>query len=355
MRVFAALLAAVFVSLAPEAALAERAAQSEIVEIQVPAPSLASNLLGTPTVQPASVYLPPSYNHQRALHYPTLYLLHGYADTRAAWLNYLGVKAILDRDIAGHRIPEVIVVMPDATNAYGGGFYVNSPVSGHWGDYITDDLMHYVDTHYRTLARPSARGLIGWSMGGFGAIHIAMERPGLYSAVYAISPCCLAPVEDLGAASPAWSGVLAVHTQADVQAAAEHHDFYTVAAMALLTAISPDPNAAPLYVRIPFKEHDGQIAPDSAAYDHYQQQFPLYRIAQSRDALAGLRAFGMDYGFNDQYAHIPPSVRAFSDRLSEYRIPHRFEAYDGDHRDHVAARLETIVLPYVAGALDAPQ
>jgi hypothetical protein len=63
----------------------------------------------------------------------------------------------------------------------------------------------------------------------------------------------------------------------------------------------------------------------------------------------------MDYGVDDQYAHIPTATRQFSLRLSELRIPHRLEVYDGDHREHVAERLESIVLPFIASALDAPQ
>src|SRR5437870_782843 len=108
----------------------------QIVEVQVPAPALEGNLLGTPTVQPASIYLPASYAHASARRYPVIYLLHGYADTRETWLSYIHIKDILDRDIAAHRIPETIVVMSDATNVYGGGFYRNSSVSGHWADYV---------------------------------------------------------------------------------------------------------------------------------------------------------------------------------------------------------------------------
>ena len=98
----------------PALAQPVRAAQGQIVELQVAAPALEGNRLGAPTVQPVSVYLPPSYNSASARHYPTLYMLHGYHDTRDAWLSYLGIKAMLDRDIAAHHIPEIIVVMPHA-------------------------------------------------------------------------------------------------------------------------------------------------------------------------------------------------------------------------------------------------
>src|SRR5262249_26843694 len=156
-------------------------------------------------------------------------------------------------------------------------------------------------------------------------LYIAMQRPGLYAAVYAISPCCLGPAEDLGAGNDAWRR-LATLTPAQVATAEQTHDFSILAGMAFMTALAPAPDAGPLFVRPPFKLEKGRITPDSAAYEHYAAQFPLNQIdAHSAAALAGLRALGFDYGIHDQYAHIPPTTRAFSARLAELGVPHRFE------------------------------
>ena len=327
-------------------------AQSRIVEVQIPAPSLNGNLLGTASVQAGSVYLPPSYGrgHRR---YPVIYLLHGYTDNHLVWLNFVHIKAVMDRAIASHRIGEAIVVMPDEVDIYGGGFYRNSPVAGAWEDFIVDDVIHFTEAHYRTLAGPGGRGLIGWSMGGYGALHIAMDRAGVFAAAYGISPCCLAPVEDLGAGNGIGRHLFDLHTQADIDAAIAAHDYYTMAGIAFLSAFSPDPGAAPLHFRSPFKLSDEALVPDPPAYDDYVAQFPVNRIAQSRAALLGLRAFGFDYGYGDQYAHIPVGAAMFAERLSQARIPYRAEGYDGDHHDHVAQRFERVVLPYIANALDA--
>ena len=334
--------------------LAHAQARGEIQEVVALAPSLAGNLLETPTQQEVSVYVPPSYRSARARRYAVIYLLHGYSDGRVAWTREIGVADILDRLIAAHRIPEVIVVMPEGVNRYGGGFYRNSSVAGRWGDFIAQDLMQFTDAHFRTLTRTGGRAIVGWSMGGYGAIHLAMERPGLYAAAYGISPCCLAPVEDLGLGNDAWKRVRAFTSAADVDAAMQARDFYPVAAMAVLTAFSPDPNNAPLYVRFPYDVRRTEAVPN-AGWDAYAAQFPIARVAQSQEALRGLRAFGFDYGINDQFAHVPVAARAFSAQLAQWRIPHRFEVYDGDHRNHVKARFESVVLPYIANALDAPE
>jgi hypothetical protein len=59
----------------------------------------------------------------------------------------------------------------------------------------------------------------------------------------------------------------------------------------------------------------------------------------------------MDYGFDDQFPHIPPATRMFSDSLAAYGVPHRLDAYLGDHRNRIAARLGGIVLPFFGAVL----
>jgi S-formylglutathione hydrolase FrmB len=331
------------------------AAQGRVEIVQVPAPSLAGNRLGTAPEQTAAVYLPPSYHAATGRRYPVIYLLHGIFDSHETWLEYVDLAERLDRLIAAERIPEVIVMMPDGGNIYGGGFYRNSPVSGKWGDFVTEDLVRFTDSRYRTLARAGGRAIAGWSMGGYGAIHLAMGHPGLYSVVYAISPCCLSPVEDLGFGNDAWQRAYRFENEADLAAAMEARDFYAVAGIGVLTAFSPAPDAAPFFVDFPFVVERGQVVPKNGVFDAYVARFPLSRVAQHRDALAGLRAFGIDYGVNDQYAHIPVATREFSLRLAELRIPHRLDVYDGDHRERVAERMETTVLPFIGAALDPPQ
>lgn len=331
-------------------ASAQNEASSSVAEAQIPAPALAGNLLGSPSVQPASIYLPPGYEGS-ARRYPVIYLLHGYGATRAVWTDRMQIQLMLDRLIRSQRMPPMIVVMPNGANALGGSFYRNSPVSGHWSDFIADDLVGYVDAHYRTLARPEARGIVGWSMGGYGAISVAMEHPGAFAAVYAISPCCLAPVEELSASNPRWPGFLMLRTREEAMAAAQQNGDLRLG-LALFSAVSGDPQA-PLLIRFPFAMQSGRVVEAPGAYADYAASFPLNRIASEGAGLRRLRAFGFDYGRRDHYRHIPPATDAFDAALTAAGIPHRFEAYEGDHSDHVEARLESIVLPYVAGALES--
>ena len=87
----------------------------------------------------------------------------------------------------------MIIVMPNAFTKYQGSMYSNSAAVGDWETFVARDLVTWVDAHYRTLAKPESRGLAGHSMGGYGTLRIAMKQPGPFSAIHAMSSCCLAP------------------------------------------------------------------------------------------------------------------------------------------------------------------
>ena len=196
-------------ALLPLIAATPLAAQSRVVVADVPAPALAGNRVGTPTTQSAAIYLPAGYDRETTRRYRTLYLLHGIFDSHETWTGYFDVPAMLDRLIEAGDIPAAIVVMPNGGNRYGGGFYMDSPTSGNWATYITRDLVGYVDARYRTRPNAASRAVVGHSMGGYGAIHLSMERPGVFGVAYAMSPCCLAPVEDVGFGNVAWGRAFA--------------------------------------------------------------------------------------------------------------------------------------------------
>ena len=136
------------------------------------------------------VYLPPSYNtpQGQTQHYPVLYLLHGSPGKDSDWLIAGKADQIEESLIAQKRIPELILILPDG-NGRGGE-------TSEWGDSgdgqqrletcIAHDLVSYVDQKYRTLATPAFRGIGGNSMGGFGAMNIAVHHPDVFGFVIAL-------------------------------------------------------------------------------------------------------------------------------------------------------------------------
>ncbi|MGC3936385.1 alpha/beta hydrolase [Roseobacter sp. EG26] len=322
-----------------------------IIEVDVPAPSLSGNLLGTQGVQSAAIYLPPSYNNQPGHRFPVMYLLHGIFDDYGVWVENFEVPTILDRMISNGELPEMIVVMPNGGNKYGGGYYRNSPVSGNWADYIASDLVEYVDENWRTLSNPESRAVVGHSMGGYGALNLAMNKPGVFSVVWALSPCCLAPKQDLSLGNDAWRRAADIKEPGDIQNLLEDRDFYPIAILGIVTAFNPDPDAEPIYGDFPFDIIQGEIVLDSEAFDTFVDEFPVRQVRDARGALRDLRGLGMGVGLGDQFLHIPTGTMEFSQRLGAERVPHQLDVYVGDHRQLVADRLEHVVFPWIAERL----
>ncbi len=103
---------------------ATRATTGKLLEVKVAAPALKGNLLSDPTEQSVAVYLPPSYDTSPAKRFPTLYLLHGFTGNNRAWTTngYQGMslQPLMDEMIKSAKIREMIVVAPNASNAYRG-------------------------------------------------------------------------------------------------------------------------------------------------------------------------------------------------------------------------------------------
>src|SRR5205085_3914749 len=126
-------------------------------------------------------------------------------------------------------IGEMIIVVPNGTNAYSGSFYTNSAVTGNWEDYLIRDLTSYIDGKYRTLASAESRGIAGHSMGGYGSIILAMKHPDVFGAVYALSPCCLGIEGDMGADNAAWLKTLRLKSKDELKKNPETlEEFYQV-------------------------------------------------------------------------------------------------------------------------------
>jgi enterochelin esterase-like enzyme len=180
------------------ATAADQAAKGRVETVKVHGKALEGNLSGEPADREVSIYLPPSYDRDRSKRYPVVILLHGYSLTNKYWVGGTGqgfgsidVPGAMDRDIAATKSREMILVMPDGNSKYDGSMYSSSVTSGDWESFIAEDLVAYVDGHYRTLASRASRGLAGHSMGGYETIRIGMKRPDVFSSLYTLSSCCL--------------------------------------------------------------------------------------------------------------------------------------------------------------------
>ena len=167
----------------------------QVVVLDYDSKMLAGNALGDPHLRKVAVWLPPGYDQGitrgrsagRGRRFPVLFDLVGFTGSGLAHLNWRpfdeNVPERIARLIAQRRMGPTIVVFPDCFTSLGGNQYVNSSAIGRYADYLTRELIPFVDGEFRTLASREHRGCFGKSSGGYGAIIHAMRHAEHWGAV----------------------------------------------------------------------------------------------------------------------------------------------------------------------------
>lgn len=315
--------------------------KSTVQRIKIHSKLLEGNLSGDSADRYVSIYLPASYKSNPSKRYPVVYFLHGYTDDDAKFYGFkkhwMVLPPILDTVFADNAAKEMIVVTPDAYTRFQGSMYSNSITTGNWEDFVAEELVEYIDSHYRTIAKKESRGLCGHSMGGYGAMRIGEKKPDVFSAVYLLSPCCLnsSPVQ-MQPIPQSFLRADSIKTIEEFQKA----DFGIKALFASAAAWSPNPAQPPFYIDLPVK--NGQLQP--SVLQRWDANRPLNTLDQYIFNIKKLKAFGFDAGNKD--AGIAASIRTLDTELNKYGIQHFFEIYEGNHIDHVAERIETKMLQF---------
>src|SRR5580698_549780 len=215
-----------------------------VEHIKIHGAALEGNLEGDAVDRDAIVFLPPGYQKDVKRRYPVVYVLHGYSIGAEQWSHEIHVPQTVEGAFAKGS-QEVIVVLPDSKTVYNGSMYSSSATTGDFENYIARDVVAYMDAHYRTIPKRSSRGLVGHSMGGYGASRIGMKHSDVFGSLYIMSPCCLSPRPPV---SPEIAKSLeAVKTPAD----SANLQFFARATLASAAAWSPDPKNPPLYLDLP--------------------------------------------------------------------------------------------------------
>src|SRR5919201_899202 len=152
-------------------------AKPAVVErIKIHGTALEGNLEGDAVDRDAIVFLPPSYNQDRTRRYPVVYALHGYSIGAQQWAREIHVPQTVEGAFA-QGAQEMIVVLPDSKTLHNGSMYSSSVTTGDFENFIARDVVAHLDVHYRTIPERRSRGLVGHSMGGYGATRIGMKMP----------------------------------------------------------------------------------------------------------------------------------------------------------------------------------
>jgi enterochelin esterase-like enzyme len=268
-----------------------------------------------------------------------VYALHGYSIGAEQWTGEIHVPQTIEGAFA-HGTQEMIVVLPDSKTVHNGSMYSSSATTGDFENFVAQDLVAYVDAHYRTIPNRTSRGLAGHSMGGYGASRIGMKHSDVFGSVYIMSPCCLVP-RGAGSVDASNEAALdAVKTPAD----SAKLPFGLRAQLASAAAWSPNPRKPPLYLDLPTK--DGVVQQDVIA--KWAANSPLAFVDQYVRNLRRYRAISMDVGDQDG---LRTGAAKLHEALDNYGITNSFEIYHGTHTSAVADRFQNHVLPFFSKTL----
>jgi S-formylglutathione hydrolase FrmB len=319
-------------------------ARPAIVErITIHGAALEGNLEGDAVDRDAIVFLPPSYNQNRTRRYPVVYALHGYSIGAEQWTKEIHVPQTVEGAFAkGAR--EMIVVMPDSKTVHNGSMYSSSVTTGDFENYVAHDVVSYIDAHYRTIASRESRGLVGHSMGGYGASRIGMKHADVFGSLYIMSPCCLSPRGSGGRGAPRGNNAANQEALAAVKTAADSAKlpFGLRAQLASAAAWSPNPKNPPLYLDLPIGDNE------QAVLAKWTANAPLALIDQYVPGLRRYRAIAIDVGDQDG---LRADAGKLHDVLDQYSIANTFEVYAGTHTSDVAVRFQEHVMPFFSRTL----
>src|SRR5574341_2369608 len=148
----------------------------KVERIKIHGTALEGNLESNAVDRDVLVFLPPSYAKAKARRYPVVYALHGYSIGAEQWSREIHVPQTIEGACA-QGAQEMIVVLPDSKTIHNGSMYSSSVTTGEFEQFIARDVVGYIDAHYRTIPKRTSRGLVGHSMGGYGASRIGMKHP----------------------------------------------------------------------------------------------------------------------------------------------------------------------------------
>jgi pimeloyl-ACP methyl ester carboxylesterase len=315
-----------------------------VEHIKIHGAALEGNLEGDAIDRDVIVFLPPSYANDKKRRYPVVYALHGYSIGAEQWTHEIHVPQTIEGAFA-QGSHEMIVVLPDSKTIYNGSMYSSSATTGDFENYIAHDVVGYVDEHYRTIPNRASRGLVGHSMGGYGASRIGMKHSDVFGVLYIMSPCCLSPMTGGGPGPSDKVKDRAIVNEKKVdgakspaELAAESPGFGSVV-FATAAAWAPDPKNPPLYFDLPTKDGDPQ--PEVMA--KFAANAPLAFVDQYIGNLKQYRAIAMDVGDQDG---LRVDAGKLHDLFDRYGLVNTFEIYSGTHVSAVADRFQNHVLPF---------
>jgi S-formylglutathione hydrolase FrmB len=371
-----------------------RSSQGRLITLEHTSKVLADNPLKDPATRKLHVWLPPSYRTANDLgsgkktaagsglgkRFPVMFDLVGYTGSGLShtnWKNFeLNVPERVERMVHAGKMGDTIVVFPDCFTALGGNQYVNSSAMGNYADYLTQELVPFIDDELRTLATRDSRACFGKSSGGYGAMIHGMKYAKTWGAIANHSGDAYFDFVYMHD----WPGALNeldryalprrmtgdINVKSREKNAAKGMDDGRVkrfldsiwsrenlggkevhALMLIAMSATYDPNPkAPLGFHLPFNLETGERI--ETRWKQWLKHDPINLVTRYKANLKSLRGIFIDCGWRDQY-NIHYGSRILSKRLADAGVKHSYQEFDDTHSG-IDYRME-VSLPFLYKAL----
>ncbi len=316
--------------------------------------SLIDNFIGNHFVRKMQVYTPPGYKKNGAQSYPVVYLLHGLPFSEKAYIDQNtwdpwvrpgklwpfqeypdfpaeGFREWMDHLIAEGSIEPMIVVMPNSASeaAYGFSFYTNSALNGNFEDFIVEDLVRYMDSHYNTIADRSGRAVVGHSQGGYAAFKFGLLHPDIFGTVASHSGLLLLD-------AMLTLGPVVVAENPDGFVGPDPQKFLTSAGYAMSSAWSPNLNNPPFYVDLPFEYPSGDVIQE--VRNKWLEHDVFSMIDTHVGNFKSLNGIYFDLGLYDELG-LGDAYPFIIQKMDAYGIDYTYETFQGGHFTKTFERL----------------
>jgi enterochelin esterase family protein len=313
----------------------EKQTQGTVKVLQHESQILKGNPLGDKHVRDLYLYLPPDYERSDKK-FPVVYCLTGFTGRGKMFLNdnafAPNLAERMDKLISDGTIRPMIAVLPDCFTYYGGSQYINSSATGNYEDYLTEEIIDFVDDNFRTVRDKNSRAVMGKSSGGYGALVMAMRHADQFGLACSTSgdayfEFCYFP----GIAE----GFRAI--KGDPKALIEKFwreterkgkdDFAALNTIGMSACYAPN-DAAELGFDLPFDLETGEIRWD--VWARWLEHDPVRLVEKSVENLKSLKLLFVDAGTRDEFA-LDLGAKILCKRLEEFGIAFLTEEFDDGH------------------------
>ncbi len=313
--------------------------QGRFDEHVFPSNVLKGNALGDPTERPLWVYVPPKYDEEVTRRYPSVYMIQGLTGQLDMWRNRTPFRKtfpeLVDELFADGKTPPCIVVWVDCWTSLGGSQFLDSPATGKYHTYLNEEIVPWIDSHYRTLPQREHRGIAGKSSGGYGAMITPMLRPDLWGGLAthagdALFETCYLPdfrqsvriLRDsyAGSFERFWQDF---HTR---PAFSKESDAHLLNDWCMAACYSADTNGT---VHLPYNTVTGALLPE--VWERWLAWDPVRMAPLYAESLRTMKAIYIDAGKRDQF-FLDLGAEAFRQTLERLNVKNIFfELFDATH------------------------